>query len=100
MQQAAHCHHVDLSRISFKGTLDTIQQFAAFLQASGTSPRQRAALEKELLRLIAFDPAAWRPSRAEPRAKKRRPKNYQLLTKPRHAMVLTQHRCRHKAPLT
>jgi hypothetical protein len=100
MQQAAQCHHVDLSRISFKGTLDTVEQFAAFLQASGASPRRRAALEKELLRLIASDPVPQRPGRAEPRAKKRRPKNYQLLTKPRHAMVLTQHRCRHKAPLT
>jgi hypothetical protein len=100
MQQAARCHHVDLSRISFKGTLDTVQQFAAPLQASGISSRQRAVLEKELLRLIASDPVPWRPGRAEPRAKKRRPKNYQLLTKPRHAMVLTQHRCRHKAALT
>src|SRR3954453_16153852 len=43
MQQAARGHHVDLSRISFKGTLDTVQPFAAFLQASGASPRRRAA---------------------------------------------------------
>jgi hypothetical protein len=100
MQQAARCHHVDLSRISFKGTLDTIRQFAAPFQASGLSSRQRAVLQKELLRLIASDSVPWRPGRAEPRAKKRRPKNYQLLTKPRHAMVLTQHRCRHQASLT
>ena len=100
MQHAARCHHVDLSRISFKGTLETVQQFAAPLQASGTCPRHRAALEKELLRLIASDLVPWRPGRAEPRAKKRRPKNYQLLTRPRHAMALTQHRCPHKAPLT
>ena len=100
MQQAARCHRVDLSRISFKGTLDTVQPFAAVLQACDAAPRRQAALIKELLRLIAFDLVPCRPGRAEPRAKKRRPKNYQLLTKPRKSMVLTQHRCRHKASLT
>jgi hypothetical protein len=44
------------------------------------------------------DPVAY-PA-ATPRAKKRRPKTYQLLTKPRHKMKLTQRRNRHKAPLT
>jgi hypothetical protein len=59
-----------------------------------------AGLERELLRLIACYQLPQRPSRVEPRAKKRRPKNNQLLTKPRHKMVLTQRRNRHKAPLT
>jgi hypothetical protein len=100
MQQAARCHQVDLSRISFKGALDTLQSFAAVLQVCGASPRPQATLVKEMLRLIAFDPVPERPGRTEPRAKKRRPKNYQLLTQPRKSMVLTQHRCRHKACLT
>jgi hypothetical protein len=52
------------------------------------------------VRLIASEPVRPRPGRVEPRAKKRRPKNYQLLTKPRHKMVLTQRRNRHKASLT
>ena len=38
----------------------------------------------------------WTP-RSEPRVKKRRPKNYRLLTKPRPKMKLTQHRNRWKA---
>jgi hypothetical protein len=62
--------------------------------------RQQAALESELLRLVAFEPVRPRPARVEPRAKKRRPKNYQLLTKPRHKLKLTQRRNRHQAPLT
>jgi hypothetical protein len=33
MQQAAICHHVDLSRISFKGTLDTLHHFADAIHA-------------------------------------------------------------------
>ncbi|MBV9997953.1 MAG: IS4 family transposase [Verrucomicrobia bacterium] len=100
MLQAALQHQVALSRLSFKGTLDALQAFAAVLQGGGLSVRQQAALESELLRLIASDPVRARPDRVEPRAKKRRPKNYQLLTKPRHQFVLTQRRSRHKAPLT
>jgi hypothetical protein len=100
MLQAALRHHVELSRLSFQGTLDAVQAFAAVLQGGGMIVRQQAALESELLRLIAFDQVRPRPGRVEPRAKKRRPKNYQLLTKPRHKMKLTQRRNRHKATLT
>ena len=100
MLQAALQHHVALSRLSFKGTLDTLQAFAAVLQGGGLTVRQQAALESELLRLVASDQVRPRPGRVEPRAKKRRPKNYQRLTNPRHKSVLTQRRNRHKAPLT
>jgi hypothetical protein len=99
MQQAAICHHVDLSRISFKGTLDTLHHFADVIRAAAAKPR-RAQLYSEMLRLIALDQLPIRPLRSEPRAKKRRPKNYQLLTKPRKLMIIIQHRSRHKAALT
>ena len=100
MLQAALQYQVALSRLSFKGTLDALQAFAAVLQGGGLSVRQQAALESELLRLIAADAVRPRPGRLEPRARKRRPKNYHLLTKPRREMVLTQRRSCHKAPLT
>ena len=100
MQQAAICHHVDLSRISFKGTLDTLHHFADVIRAAAAKPRRRAQLYSEMLRLIALDQLPIRPLRSEPRAKKRRPKNYQLLTKPRKLMIIIQHRSRHKAALT
>ena len=100
MQQAAICHHVDLSRISFKGTLDTLHHFADVIRAAAAKPRQRAQLYSEMLRLIALDQLPIRPLCSEPRAKKRRPKNYQLLTKPRKLMIIIQHRSRHKAALT
>jgi hypothetical protein len=100
MQQAAICHHVDLSRISFKGTLDTLHHFADVIRAAAAKPRQRAQLYSEMLLLIALDQLPIRPLRSEPRAKKRRPKNYQLLTKPRKLMIIIQHRSRHKAALT
>ena len=89
-----------LSRLSFKGTLDTLQAFAAVLQGGGLTVRQQTLLESELLRLIASDQVRARPGRVEPRAKKRRPKSYQLLTKPRRKLVLTQRRIRHKVSLT
>ena len=100
MQQAAICHQVDLSRISFKGTLDTLHHFADVIRAAAAKPRQRAQLYSEMLRLIALDQLPIRPLCSEPRAKKRRPKNYQLLTKPRKLMIIIQHRSRHKAALT
>jgi hypothetical protein len=98
--QAALQYQGALSRLSFKGTLDALQAFAAVLQGGGLTVRQQAALESERLRLIASDQVRPRPGRVEPRAKKRRPQTYQRLTKPRHKMVLTQRRHRHKAPLT
>ncbi len=36
----------------------------------------------------------------KPGAKKRRPKNYHLLTKPRHEMRISGHRNRPKSPLS
>jgi hypothetical protein len=47
---------------------------------------------RELLRAIASDQVPLRPYRSEPRAVKRRPKSYQLLTRPRHEMVVSKSR--------
>ena len=100
MQHAAISHQVDLCRISFKGTLDTLHHFADVIRAADAKPRQQSTLYLEMLRIIALDQLPIRPKRSEPRAKKRRPNNYQLLTKPRKSMLITQHRNRHKAALT
>jgi hypothetical protein len=43
---------------------------------------------------MAADLLPLRPGRSEPRAKKRRPKNYQLLTRPRKKMGRLPHRNR------
>ena len=94
MQRAAITHHVDLQRLSFKGTLDSLHHFADAIHASGPRPRKQAELLRELLRLIASDLLPLRPHRSEPRARKRRAKNYHLLTKPRHQMRVPSHRNR------
>lgn len=97
MQRAAHIHRVDLGRMSFKGALNASRHFASVIHAASPTPRKQQALIAEMLAAIAADPVPSRPHRSEPRAKKRRPKNYHLLTKPRHAMTVGQHRNRWKA---
>jgi hypothetical protein len=94
MQQAADRHGVELGRISFKGTLDTVRHFAPAVHAARRNPRQQEALIEQMLAIIASDPVPQRPGRAEPRARKRRAKNYHLLTKPRHQMRVPSHRHR------
>jgi hypothetical protein len=94
MQRAGITHHVRLARISFKGTLDSLHHFSDAIHALAGHPRRQAALLEELLRTIANDLLPVRPSRSEPRAKKRRSKNYHLLTKPRRKMIVPGHRNR------
>jgi len=81
MLEASWAHSVPLDRLSFKGTVDTLRQWTP-LFAPAIFAFRRA--RKELLRIIAADQVPDRPNRYEPRVKKRRPKNYRLLTRPRH----------------
>ena len=84
MQRSAHLHHVPLGRISFKGSLDTLRHWSAVIAAAGETPRKQNEFIAQMLTAIARDLVPERPGRSEPRAKKRRSKNYQLLTQPRH----------------
>jgi hypothetical protein len=100
MLEAAIRHHVDLTRISFKGTADALRNWSARLEALRGMPRKRQALLSAMFELIANDLVPHRPGREEPRARKRRPNNYHLLTKPRHEMRIPGHRNRPKSPLS
>lgn len=96
MNQAAHLHGRPIDRISFKGTVDTVRQWAPIM-ASAT---QDGAYERNfsaMLRCIAADLVPHRPDRTEPRAVKRRPKNHQRLTKPRKQFKETPHRGKKRA---
>ncbi|MDQ6986752.1 MAG: hypothetical protein Q9M25_03005, partial [Mariprofundaceae bacterium] len=57
--------------------------------------------QKHLIQLlytsIAGNIVIERPERSEPRAVKRRPKNHQLLNKPRHEMNPIPHRSKYQA---
>lgn len=84
MQQSAHLHAVPLPRVSFKGALDTIRHWSTRIASVSGKPREQERLIEAMLKLIAQDLVPERAGRSEPRARKRRARNYQLLTKPRH----------------
>jgi len=83
MQQAAALYHVPIERLSFKGSVDTLRQWTDTLNAAHDRPREQARLFNHLLQILAEDIVPFRPERAEPRVRKRRPKAYPLMTKPR-----------------
>jgi len=81
MAQASQEHRCDPRHLSFKGALQTVQEFGPALRAG--SARYRRWLWTIVLSSVAGDAVGHRPNRVEPRARKRRPKPYPLLTKPR-----------------
>jgi len=90
MLQAAQAANKDVDQMSFKGTCQTLREWAPLLALA--PHRQRSALHAALLHAIARAPLPLRPNRVEPRARKRRPKNYQLLNQPRHQFREIAHR--------
>ena len=94
MAEAVARHQADLERVSFKGTVDAARQYsAAILQAR--TRKMRDQLWDDLLLNLARDLVPYRPNRSEPRAVKRRPKPFPLLTKPRRQFKEIPHRNRH-----
>lgn len=83
MVQAVLQQEVDLERISFKGTIDSLREFSQAM-AQARSSRKRQALWDELLRTLAADLLPLRPGRREPRAVKRKRNKYPQLSAPRH----------------
>jgi hypothetical protein len=81
MAQAAQEHDVPPRRISFKGTLQTLNAFSVHLQICAAKDLE--PLCRRLLQAVAAHRVGNRPDRVEPRAKKRRAKPYDLLNKPR-----------------
>jgi Transposase DDE domain len=93
MAQAVARHQVGLERVSFKGTLDAVRQYSTAI-AQARNRKQRRELWHDLLLNLARDLVPDRPQRQEPRALKRRPKQYPLLNKPRHQFKEIPHRNR------
>jgi hypothetical protein len=85
MAEAAAIHDVDLQRISFKGSLDTLRHYSLVI-ARARSRVQRTQLINGLLEALASDPLPDRPNRIEPRSLKRRHKDFPSLMKPRAQM--------------
>ena len=80
MAEAAVAAGVPPRQLSFKGTLQTLNAFAAVWNLA-TCPRPQ--LYQALLKAVATHRVGDRPNRIEPRAVKRKPKPMTFLTEPR-----------------
>jgi hypothetical protein len=81
MTRAGAAAHVLARALSFKATLQLLLAFQHHLRLS--AGRSAATMTAHLLGAISLLRLPVRPSRVEPHAIKRRPKNHQLLTVPR-----------------
>ncbi len=80
--QAALAHGKHPRQISFTRAMRTLE---AFRQTLAHTHRDRLpAMFQQILKAIAAHEIANRPNRLEPRQRKRRPKPYKLMTKPRN----------------
>lgn len=92
--EAVRRHGSQIDRISFAGTLSLLHAYGEALLRSKTN-KQRRSLEAQMYLMIAEDQVPLRPGRREPRALKRRPKPYPLLTSHRSQFQEITHRNRY-----
>ena len=92
MQQAAGRGERRVREMSFKATVDIILSSRSDFMAFGGQTRNLRNYRERFLEICATKTLDIRPFRSEPRAVKRRPKSYQLLTKPRPIFQEIQHR--------
>ena len=93
MAQAAAKHDLEPRTISFKGALRTLEEFQRLIDYQGDrGSAKRHYLYQALLDCIATHRVADRPDRFEPRLRKRRPKHYAFLRKPRHVIKSEMHK--------
>ncbi|MDA0350552.1 MAG: IS4 family transposase [Verrucomicrobia bacterium] len=95
MQEAAGMYQCDLTRMSFKATVDTLRQFSPAIHAAKDTPKTRSRIIDEMLLVIASETVPLRENRSEPRAVKKRPKPFPRLTKHRSVYTVPKSR-RHK----
>jgi hypothetical protein len=82
--QAAIKHGLNPRSISVKGAIQTLEAFQPVIAVLGQSDSDfRLYLYQQLLDAVATHRVADRPDRFEPRLRKRRPKHYGFLRRPR-----------------
>ncbi len=81
MWEAGRLHNINPLRLSFKGAIQEMMAFGPLTRTACAKEKSRRYAD--LLRHIATHKIPNRPGRQEPRVKKRRPKQYPLMTKPR-----------------
>jgi IS4 transposase len=85
--------------VSFKGSLQVLRNWEPHLNQGKLDRLERSRLIADLYEAMTDTPIRQRPGRSEPRCRKRRPKNYELMTRPRHEMKETPHRNRYRAEM-
>ena len=81
MAQAAVLHTMHPCQVSFTRAMRTMEAFRPVIALAKRG--ERSEIYKQMLKMIASHKVANRPNRLEPRQRKRRPKPYKLMTKPR-----------------
>jgi hypothetical protein len=84
MWQAGNTYNTPPLRLSLQGTRHHLLNFIPKLEPANSKKRQK--LYRSLLKVIVHKTVPDRPARTEPRAKKRRPKAYPVMTKPRNQL--------------
>ncbi len=97
MLNAAKERNVSQRRISFKASVQALRQWEPMLNRRDLKARERRRLMVLLREAIAATIVLSRPGRKEPRCLKRRKKNFQLMTSPRHEMREVPHRGQKRA---
>jgi hypothetical protein len=96
MQKAARNTGKPVWHISFKGVLDLACASHESIRSCAGMPRKKAIVMAQLIDICSTKLVDVRPFRQEPRARKRRPKNFQLLTKPRDQFKEISHRSKYR----
>jgi hypothetical protein len=97
MYEAAEEADIDVRIVSFKGSLQALRSWEAHLNQVQISTMERYRLVSDLYAAMTNVPIRQRPGRSEPRCVKRRPKNYQRMTAPRHEIKVIPHRNQYRA---
>jgi hypothetical protein len=97
MYEAAEEADIEVRVVSFKGSLQALRNWEPHLNQAKVSKTERFRLISDLYDAMTNTPIRQRPGRSEPRCVKRRPKNYQRMTAPRHLMKEIPHRNRYRA---
>ena len=85
MLKAAAAYHCSHRRIGFKAVLQVLEACRSAFEKVLGKPQLLSREKDNLLERIAERAEPERPGRNEPRKKKRRPKGYGWLQRPRHA---------------
>ena len=97
MYEAAEEVDIEVRVVSFKGSLQALRNWEPHLNQAKVSKVERFRLIRDLYDAMTNTPIRQRPGRSEPRCVKRRPKNNQRMTAPRHEMKEIPHRNRYRA---